>query len=121
MKMRDANKSLSMQRNLSSFYSIFNNSSINTNVIILLYFQLIVTSINLFSWFLSTTEEQLRIPKRGRCNDAKTKHGKRTNSYPLGRTYLVLSGPWSLEWFGDHNHGDEGAIFSSRKRHKKNS
>ncbi|PNX84817.1 cysteine-rich receptor-like protein kinase, partial [Trifolium pratense] len=29
-----------------------------------------------------------------------------------------MSGPWSLDWLHDHNHGDAGVIFSTRKNFK---
>ncbi|PNX89689.1 hypothetical protein L195_g045811, partial [Trifolium pratense] len=31
---------------------------------------------------------------------------------------LVFSGPWSLDWLHDHNHGDAGFFFSARKKTK---
>ncbi|MCI47259.1 hypothetical protein A2U01_0068500, partial [Trifolium medium] len=37
---------------------------------------------------------------------AKVHPSKRTKSCPPGATRSVLSGPWSLEWLHDHNHGD---------------
>ncbi|MCI87236.1 DUF4283 domain protein, partial [Trifolium medium] len=44
---------------------------------------------------------------------------KRTNSCPPEASRSVISGPWSLEWLHDHNHGDAGVIFSVSKRAKK--
>ncbi|PNX70736.1 hypothetical protein L195_g057692, partial [Trifolium pratense] len=41
---------------------------------------------------------------------------KRTNSCPPKASRSILSGPWSLEWLHDHNHGDAGVIFSACKR-----
>jgi hypothetical protein len=31
----------------------------------------------------------------------------------------VTSGPWSREWLQDHNHGDAGLIFSTKKKLRK--
>ncbi|PNX98197.1 putative sulfate transporter [Trifolium pratense] len=41
---------------------------------------------------------------------------KRTNSCPPKASRSIISGPWSLEWLHDHNHGDAGVIFSACKR-----
>ncbi|GAU22593.1 hypothetical protein TSUD_134930 [Trifolium subterraneum] len=40
----------------------------------------------------------------------------RTKSCPPGVNRSMLSGPWSLDWLHDHNHGDAGVIFSARKK-----
>jgi hypothetical protein len=42
---------------------------------------------------------------------------KRTMSCPPARR-SILSGPWSLGWLRDHNLGDAGVIFSTRKHTK---
>jgi hypothetical protein len=42
---------------------------------------------------------------------------KRTSSCPPA-SRSGLSGPWSLEWIGDHNLGDVGVVFSAKKRPK---
>ncbi|XP_045797610.1 uncharacterized protein LOC123891756 [Trifolium pratense] len=44
---------------------------------------------------------------------------KRTSSCPPEARRSVLSGPWSLEWLQDQNHGDAGVIFSASKRSRK--
>ncbi|GAU22961.1 hypothetical protein TSUD_247050 [Trifolium subterraneum] len=49
---------------------------------------------------------------------AKVNQSKRTKSCPPGVDRSVGSGPWSLEWLHDHNHGDVGVIFSTKKRRK---
>ncbi|GAU37651.1 hypothetical protein TSUD_220770 [Trifolium subterraneum] len=38
----------------------------------------------------------------------KISRGKRTKSSPPGASRSVVSGPWSLEWLYDQNHGDVG-------------
>ncbi|MCH92259.1 DUF4283 domain protein, partial [Trifolium medium] len=43
---------------------------------------------------------------------------KRTKSWPPGVNRFVVSGPWSLEWLHDHNHGDAEVIFSRKRRVK---
>jgi hypothetical protein len=43
----------------------------------------------------------------------------RTSSCPPGRVLSVTSGPWSREWLQDHNHGDAGLIFSTKKKLRK--
>ncbi|PNX89484.1 hypothetical protein L195_g045604 [Trifolium pratense] len=49
----------------------------------------------------------------------RTIHCKRSNSCPPEARRSVLSGPWSLEWLNDQNHGDAGVIFSARKKSRK--
>ncbi|PNX95462.1 putative sulfate transporter, partial [Trifolium pratense] len=44
---------------------------------------------------------------------------KRTNSCPPVARRSVISGPWSLEWINDQNHGDAGVIFSASKEGRK--
>ncbi|MCI07228.1 DUF4283 domain protein, partial [Trifolium medium] len=44
---------------------------------------------------------------------------KRTKSCPPGVKRSMISGPWSLDWLHDHNHGDVGVIFSTKKRPRK--
>ncbi|MCI67152.1 hypothetical protein A2U01_0088410, partial [Trifolium medium] len=39
---------------------------------------------------------------------AKVHPSKRTMSCPPGATRSIISGPWSLEWLHDRNHGDAG-------------
>ncbi|GAU48515.1 hypothetical protein TSUD_244350 [Trifolium subterraneum] len=43
-------------------------------------------------------------------------HNNRANSCPPVATRSVCSGPWSLEWLQDLDHGEAGVIFSARKR-----
>ncbi|GAU36101.1 hypothetical protein TSUD_277120 [Trifolium subterraneum] len=43
----------------------------------------------------------------------------RANSCPPVATRSVTSGPWSLEWLHDHDHGEVGVTFSARKRGNK--
>ncbi|GAU49411.1 hypothetical protein TSUD_407260 [Trifolium subterraneum] len=52
------------------------------------------------------------VPARNR------NHSKRTMSCPPGANRSVFSGPWSLDWLQDHNHGDVGVIFSCKKSSK---
>ncbi|GAU28621.1 hypothetical protein TSUD_55650 [Trifolium subterraneum] len=40
----------------------------------------------------------------------------RNMSCPPGVGRSILSGPWSLDWLQDLNHGDAGVIFSARKK-----
>jgi len=49
-------------------------------------------------------------------NGSAPKQGKHTNSCPPGRTRLVLSSPWNLEWLHDHNHAE--IICSTKKKRK---
>ncbi|CAJ2667463.1 unnamed protein product [Trifolium pratense] len=44
---------------------------------------------------------------------------KQTNSCPPEARRSVTSGPWSLEWLEDQNHGDAGVIFSASKKSRK--
>ncbi|GAU42656.1 hypothetical protein TSUD_398610 [Trifolium subterraneum] len=44
---------------------------------------------------------------------------KRSRSCPPAASCSDFSGPWSLEWIQDHDHGDAGVIFSASKRMKK--
>ncbi|PNX75614.1 putative sulfate transporter, partial [Trifolium pratense] len=57
-------------------------------------------------------EAQDRLPVR-------TLRVKRMNSCPPEARRSVISGPWSLEWLNDQNHGDAGVIFSARKKGRK--
>ncbi|GAU49521.1 hypothetical protein TSUD_407540 [Trifolium subterraneum] len=45
-------------------------------------------------------------------------HNNRANSCPPAASRSVISGPWSLDWLHDHDHGEAGVIFSARKRGK---
>lgn len=45
----------------------------------------------------------------------KMRHGARANSCLPVRRCSLLSGPWSLEWLYEHNHGDADIIFSTKK------
>jgi hypothetical protein len=55
----------------------------------------------------------------GKLRSGATAHpSKRSKSCPPGVTRSVVSGPWSLEWLHDHNHGGAGVIFSTKKRPK---
>ncbi|CAJ2632329.1 unnamed protein product [Trifolium pratense] len=44
---------------------------------------------------------------------------KRTSSCPPEARRSAISGPWSLEWLQDQNHGDAGVIFSASKKSRK--
>ncbi|PNX71916.1 hypothetical protein L195_g027802, partial [Trifolium pratense] len=59
-----------------------------------------------------TAEVQVRSPGRVR-------RVKRTNSCRPEAKRSVISGPWSLEWLNDQNHGDAGVIFSASKKGRK--
>ncbi|GAU50621.1 hypothetical protein TSUD_410220 [Trifolium subterraneum] len=45
-------------------------------------------------------------------------HNDRANSCPPAASRTAISGPWSLEWLQDHDHGEAGVIFSAQKRDK---
>ncbi|PNX63627.1 putative sulfate transporter, partial [Trifolium pratense] len=49
----------------------------------------------------------------------RSRRSKRTNSCPPEVKRSVISGPWSLEWLNDQNHGEAGVIFSVCKKGKK--
>ncbi|GAU28451.1 hypothetical protein TSUD_55020 [Trifolium subterraneum] len=49
----------------------------------------------------------------------KVNHSRRTKSCPPCANRSIVSGPCSLEWLHDHNHGDAGIVFSSKKKKKK--
>ncbi|MCH79282.1 cysteine-rich receptor-like protein kinase [Trifolium medium] len=51
--------------------------------------------------------------------ESMSHHKKRNMSCPPGTERPIISGPWSLEWLHDHNHGDAGVIFSAKKRSKR--
>ncbi|PNY07495.1 cysteine-rich receptor-like protein kinase, partial [Trifolium pratense] len=57
-------------------------------------------------------EAQVRSPIRA-------PHNKCTNSCSHVSRRSVISGPWSLEWLNDQNHGDAGVIFSASKKGRK--
>ncbi|CAJ2657871.1 unnamed protein product [Trifolium pratense] len=53
------------------------------------------------------------------CPSFRLLLGKRTSSCPPEVRRSVISGPWSLEWLQDQNHGDAGVIFSVSKKSSK--
>ncbi|MCI00512.1 DUF4283 domain protein, partial [Trifolium medium] len=66
-----------------------------------------------------TTIPGLVVVSRGSAGpEVKLNHSKRTKSCPPGANRSVVSGPWSLEWLHDHNHGDAGVTFSTNKKKK---
>ncbi|GAU40432.1 hypothetical protein TSUD_397510 [Trifolium subterraneum] len=50
---------------------------------------------------------------------AKLQPSKRTKSCPSGAHRSGVSGPWSLTWMQEHDHGNAGVIFSTLKKEKK--
>ncbi|PNX75570.1 putative sulfate transporter, partial [Trifolium pratense] len=53
------------------------------------------------------------------CHTIRPFQNKRTNSCPPKARRSVISGPWSLEWLKDQNHGEAGVIFSACKKSRK--
>ncbi|MCI15347.1 DUF4283 domain protein, partial [Trifolium medium] len=60
-------------------------------------------------------------PRKTVASDSVPIRRKRNLSCPPGGGRSIISGPWSLEWLNDHNHGDACIIFSSKKKLNKNS
>jgi hypothetical protein len=73
----------------------------------------------------SLTNHEVASPSMsgsGECGRGDTgpnqlvRHHQRTTSCPPSSTRSVTSGPWSLEWMNDHDHGDAGVLFSASKK-----
>jgi len=58
---------------------------------------------------------------RPRRDGEKQKPCTYTTSCPPSHERSMITGPWSLEWLGDIDHGHAGVIFASRKKLKNKS